>query len=788
MTDAIARAAGKLDDPLMLEWALGYYDNLPNSARDSRAGIEATWFHDLFVAQLIERADSEVLCRLFRSLPPRHFANLTPLIVKHWPQWSDQVAGPATLVLAVNAPEDLFSLFETELIRCDQGIPLDTERFLDVDSLANSGTQERRGMFFKRLCLRVLALPDRDIGKSLLLSTLLSLAGNLCADTLVSILDAALRNETREYAREALLKQLFQGLFGHAEYLDLAIARGKKQSLQRIAALAPFFCPDAPLASLDEWVDSPPTLADMFPALEAISVNSKGCAAVRKLFQSSKTLRDVLPDSTQALLAVAACLQGYASDTFDSAGLDLEKTAHLLAADLGAARWYRPLFERLCTFSRQDIVTALTTRLPAVEHTYGAVQLADAMGSLGWEEFVPCLIKAISEDQVDFLCEAAKKALVEIGPPAQEALIAGWAELDRSQQIYGHSVIRNVGGAAAADFALARFDDLMADSVEYCCELVLATPDQRLLDRLRPELRRRQSLIDRAFYIIARLLDRGDEDSALAKGRALEDLKKSQNIRKARAAPAGDLSRDFLSLELRCPSCRAINHYEVKGVIMLGKPYQDVTNLVNDEFPCASCSQNVEFEFTTMGHLALTAEALLIKAARESGEPRVPLIKLVDCRVDGQVMPLPVGLKRLRDRVAKTPTDARAWFRLGNLLFHINRPQATMTAFRQAVKMAPLAIDAKLTLARLLASRQANDESFTLLTDALSRSSDWQFLAPYPNFSQEFADLYNHLRRRLGKNDSPALHPSSLASSKKVGRNDPCPCGSGKKFKKCCGR
>ena len=25
------------------------------------------------------------------------------------------------------------------------------------------------------------------------------------------------------------------------------------------------------------------------------------------------------------------------------------------------------------------------------------------------------------------------------------------------------------------------------------------------------------------------------------------------------------------------------------------------------------------------------------------------------------------------------------------------------------------------------------------------------------------------------------------ATSKKVGRNDPCPCGSGKKYKKCCG-
>ena len=25
-------------------------------------------------------------------------------------------------------------------------------------------------------------------------------------------------------------------------------------------------------------------------------------------------------------------------------------------------------------------------------------------------------------------------------------------------------------------------------------------------------------------------------------------------------------------------------------------------------------------------------------------------------------------------------------------------------------------------------------------------------------------------------------------ASQKVGRNDPCPCGSGKKYKKCCGR
>jgi preprotein translocase subunit SecA len=28
--------------------------------------------------------------------------------------------------------------------------------------------------------------------------------------------------------------------------------------------------------------------------------------------------------------------------------------------------------------------------------------------------------------------------------------------------------------------------------------------------------------------------------------------------------------------------------------------------------------------------------------------------------------------------------------------------------------------------------------------------------------------------------------PAAAVSRRKVGRNDPCPCGSGKKYKKCC--
>ena len=35
--------------------------------------------------------------------------------------------------------------------------------------------------------------------------------------------------------------------------------------------------------------------------------------------------------------------------------------------------------------------------------------------------------------------------------------------------------------------------------------------------------------------------------------------------------------------------------------------------------------------------------------------------------------------------------------------------------------------------------------------------------------------------------DGEMPRPETIVNTRKVGRNDPCPCGSGKKYKKCCG-
>ena len=44
---------------------------------------------------------------------------------------------------------------------------------------------------------------------------------------------------------------------------------------------------------------------------------------------------------------------------------------------------------------------------------------------------------------------------------------------------------------------------------------------------------------------------------------------------------------------------------------------------------------------------------------------------------------------------------------------------------------------------------------------------------------------YEERRKELYKE---SRNSTTVVKGKKIGRNDPCPCGSGKKYKKCCGK
>jgi hypothetical protein len=84
-------------------------------------------------------------------------------------------------------------------------------------------------------------------------------------------------------------------------------------------------------------------------------------------------------------------------------------------------------------------------------------------------------------------------------------------------------------------------------------------------------------------------------------------------------------------------------------------------------------------------------------------------------------------------------------------------------------------------LAQALAGgpRSASDEEFDLFGDTIEAFSSWSFARPKEEPKAK-ADRGGHVLWRPF-DQGPAVNPY-----RNVGRNDPCPCGSGKKFKKCC--
>jgi len=65
------------------------------------------------------------------------------------------------------------------------------------------------------------------------------------------------------------------------------------------------------------------------------------------------------------------------------------------------------------------------------------------------------------------------------------------------------------------------------------------------------------------------------------------------------------------------------------------------------------------------------------------------------------------------------------------------------------------------------------------IVDSLLRVQVHQHESPHPSVSSP--------QRNIPKPAPSGQAPESARGAEKVGRNDPCPCGSGKKFKKCHG-
>jgi hypothetical protein len=784
MNSIISLATKHLEDPLVLEWALERYLEIPKAEPDRRQQIIAAVFHDLTLQRCLDVDHAWLTSRLLRELPEHCFANLKPTLLKLWEQGSPSIMSAVSLILANVDPEKWSSLMEQHLQDIEQHRERPrVEALSQWHQIKAEPVSARLAGWVNRLAVWLLQDRPEHLDRMMLVNYLPRLALQLEDHTLDAVLDASLQSSKEEFVPDKLLCSLFRGLFGRDSLLDLVLAKARSESEQSLVSLSPWFEPGTPLEQWEAWLSHTPEASELASLLKTYGQNSEGCQRLSRLLAPDAALRQYLDPDEVCQITVAALLEASLLTDFSPAGLSLAVTLELLAADLKENPWKIILSQHLLSFDINESRQALSHRLTQKDENYGSSILAWAMGEIGEAAFIPTLIESMGEDKGDFLCEEAMRALAKIGVPAQEALISAWDSLDESQRIFGIGVIEPVGGSGAIEFALDHFDRLIMSNTDLFCGLLEAVPDPRLLGRLKQVLHEQSPLIDQAYYLQARLLGSDDPEVEVVHQRVLAERERVS--RTMMSFEAGKSEPGPMILKLRCPACGAEHRYPTLGVVVPPSQTEGIPYLIADEYPCKSCHAWVEFEFTqeAYGRLIPESFSLLTQPGQDLSDIRV---KPMSCRLDNEVVPMALALQRLRERLAANPDDWVSHLKLGLILPALNRPQAAVTHLLPVIRQHPKAVDVVTLLASQLMRLGEMGQALTHLQTALACPGVWERYTPNGPGNRDFVDLYNELRRQLNRHDLPALHPSALEPPAKVGRNDPCPCGSGKKYKKCC--
>jgi hypothetical protein len=751
--------------------------------------MERLWFHDLILGRWLDSDDHDILANMFRTLPARLFVNLKQAVLSRWMGWSGSLGSCATPVLAKCVPEEAVPLLGRHIEESAFDLNKTFAVFSCLGDLPTDGAQQ----LLEKAMLSVARFDDDHIGKAILTQTLLqpaSLHNEECFWELVKI---CARIAPLDKGRvPQTLKAIFSALAGSDALMTLVENSFQSGGDFSYSSLADLFRSNTLLEECDSLVSESASWPRAKALLEAHSDSSPmvaESAAVCRIFEEQTEI----DHSVLTSFAVASVLDAYKIDKIAADSLSLKQTLDLLSLDVPECRHFEQLAQRLDDFEKQAVAQAISDRLPALADEWGSLHLAKMAGHLRLDATAASLLDCLTNETGDYLCETASDALARLGETAASIIVKRWDGLDDSQQIYGRGVLEKIGGETTCQFALDRFDELFHEGHQEWCSLIEACPDVRAIRLIEPELRRKQPAIDECYYLLCVLA--GEEPAGLEEMRDRVWRHRKQVLDYRANFEAGNVGELFetLTLTLRCEKCGDVNRYDVKSLVY-GKNASGAAPFVRDDIRCASCGQWADFEFTSEAYMQMSA-ALLVRAARRKAgnndAESQELIQLIDVQYRWQTRPAPEVMVELKSAAEKYPDNVVNHLRLGRMQYVFGRRGRAEECYQAALRLDPNSMEAGLGLAKILSDGGQQSEAFDKLCQMLDAKKDWRFFRadelPPKSLADEFARLFNKLHGDLRVRHRPLLHATALESRRKVGRNDPCPCGSGVKYKKCCG-
>ena len=470
-----------------------------------------------------------------------------------------------------------------------------------------------------------------------------------------------------------------------------------------------------------------------------------------------------------------------------------EALLRTLLEDRDTVKSDKPLMERLLIVGNHETIFHHCLRqLKDHPYNYGTKRGIRLIGRIENERAIPHLVDFLKGKGDEDALDESIQTLVQIGSPSIDYLEKNFDRLNGGQISEVLFALKDIPEEKAVDLLLRHWDKLWSINKQPFLYALEGIASKKFIEPLRKELKEGEEMEEEVFYLLCHI--HGVDDLLLPKIEK-DTMVREKGTERRLSVLEGDDLRPLLErtvkVELKCRQCGKSYHYEVENIYMIsgekGKPR------ISDKIVCKNCRAVNQYEITAKGDLAITSHMILMTALAEKGElrPQESPIKFGESGLmDGRRMSFDEILEYYKGEIKKSPNDPALRIGYGNVLMKTGMEVEAILHFKEALRLDPFAVEAYCSLGEYEGDKGNPSRAY----EYFKKASDYIHTGHYyrtkePDQLKE-AIIFNleHFEEILGKKreEIPGPAPREIIKKDKVGRNDPCPCGSGKKYKRCC--
>ncbi len=796
-----------MNEPILVKWLLERIENLKRVDEEKAAAIEKRFFTEENIRNLLATSDRSMIQKMFFTVSPEMFSGIIPEIVEKWPAWQGEMAAAAAIVIAKADQGAAVKLFNEY---CRQGPEqfYDSSKWLGVYFALSDLPHDRAAGVARVMVDAFLSIWDNESasGSGFYWDKIIGLAWKADHPDVESILKKCILNfrASRRRHMDDLVKTILV-MFGFSvtDYILICDFMDDPEAA-RPSALSPVYDYEALPAEAIETAlkrmktDGDETLVEFFDANMNVIDNEKIRNAVKNIIRDREVIEALGADMTFIrLMALTVLFAALRRPEPRLEGMDVDQIVALISENVSALPNEKDIHAFLKQQDEETVSRALIDALEAHKTHYGGVHVVGAMGALGYDAFLPVFMGLVeSENESDMnLAAIAQRYLPGYGDRMADIAAERFDNIGNAGRLRLLNVMRVSGGEKAAAFVAARFDVFWKMDKEGLMEACRALCIETCRERIRPKINKDQKAIDEAYATLSLLTGRrSDEVDALLK--VCEEREKEQAA-VLDAFSKGDILsivKPYVVAEMECKACGDKSDYRLRRIIFTrsNSPY------VAQEIACLNCEKLADFDLTEKGQSAIQAEILRLsmleseedkKAARE----RTPL-EFIRFKAFGKEMDLNEAIARYKEKIEENPNNVKYHLGLGNIYGNANQPTRARPYFERAMELDPEYLQAQYGLAQIAEESGDYAGALKILGQGLphlNRFKHYQMPAEeIVTFQAAYCAFYNEMIKRSGS-ELPRIRIPDVSKpvkreGKKVGRNEPCPCGSGKKYKKCC--